>query len=78
MKRKLLNIAHNRSDNFISRKYKGLLAENVDKSSISVASGTKKVYSHNDQPLSTPWTWKLAFVAVKGVGMDHRALTKFL
>ncbi len=32
MKRKLLSISHNRSDNFIFAKYKGLLAYKIDKS----------------------------------------------
>ena len=44
MKRKLLNIAHNRFDYYISRKFKGLLAEMVDKSSISIVSAEKKIY----------------------------------
>ena len=44
MKRKLLNIAHNRFDYYISRKFKGLLAEMVDKSSISIVSAEKFFY----------------------------------
>ena len=40
-KRKLLSIAHNRFD-FISTKYKGLLADKIDKSSITVLDLKKK------------------------------------
>ena len=47
MKRKLLSIAHNRFDNFISTKYKGLLADKIDKSSITVLDFTKKMFLVN-------------------------------
>ena len=47
MKRKLLNIAHNRFDNFISTKYKGLLADKIDKSSITVLALQKKKFLVN-------------------------------
>lgn len=47
MKRKLLSVAHNRYDNFISHKYKGLLAEKIDKSSIKVLDSFKKMFLVN-------------------------------
>ena len=49
IKRKLLNIAHNRFDNFISRKFKGLLADRIEKSDISVASVSKNIFHVNSQ-----------------------------
>ena len=49
IKRKLLNIAHNRFDNFISRKFKGLLADRIEKSDISVASISINVFHVNSQ-----------------------------
>ena len=47
MKRRLLSIAHNRFDNFISTKYKVLLADKIDKSSITVLDFTKKMFLVN-------------------------------
>ncbi len=47
MKRKLLSIAHNRFNNFISTKYKGLLADKIDKSSITVLNYTNKMFLVN-------------------------------
>ncbi len=44
MKRKLLSISHNRFDNFISAKYKGLLAYKIDKSSITLLDASKKMF----------------------------------
>ena len=44
MTRKLLSIAHNRFDHFISTRFKGLLAEKINKSSITVLNPLKKLY----------------------------------
>ena len=45
IKRRLLIIAHNRFDSYISSKYKGLLAEKIDKSSIIVLNFSKKMFT---------------------------------
>ena len=47
MQTKLLSIAHNRLHHFISTKYKGLSADKIDKSSITVLNITNKLFLVN-------------------------------
>lgn len=55
--RKLLSIAHNRFNHFISTKYKGLLADKINKASIVVLNSQKKMYQvHSSKEGSTVYT----------------------